>query len=97
MITYATNFTVHRLTGLCRQGYVCFPSSPMSASADHDRTRTISPGLSSASVSRELFNSPAQTIKIHTYSPARWTEMAIRNKIERSRNAKLVSSSGRNQ
>lgn len=99
MITHATNFSMQRLTGLCRQGCVYHPQSLLETeqSLMVTRTRTVAPGLSSAQVSREMFNAPAQSIRIHTYSPAQWSESVLRNKIERSRHAKLVVSSAHNQ
>lgn len=96
MITYATNFTMQRLTGLCRQGSVRLEPDKV-CSTNSNRTRTIAPGLSTAQVSKEVFKAPAQTIKIHSYSPSRWNEPFLRNKIERSRRATLVTSSGHNR
>ena len=61
-----------------------------------DSASSMAPGLSASQSTHQMFNSTAQTIKHHSYSPSRWTEHALRAKIERSRVAQPVFSSGHN-
>ena len=62
--------------------------SPALAAYGGTDTSPLRTGLSTSPTCRSALNSPAQTLKMHTY-PQAWTEAALRCKIEKARLAQI--------